>query len=161
MKHAIALALLGLIAAVALVGLINLDSKTGMQFIIRGDVVLNGGIYDQDGYVLFTKHQTRYQRLYNSIVAVAPDGRVVGTGPLSPGQYQLTLYGDWRNYDTLYLQIGFYDAVRPERNTLYDCAPLNTEDLQGRAGRRSSVRIPMDLYCNAETLQKASTLRYR
>lgn len=160
MKQAIALAFLGLIAAVALVGLINLDSNTGM-FMSRGNMVLSGGIYDQDGYVLYTNKQARYGRLINSVVAVAPDGRVMGSGQVSPGQYSLTLLNDWRDYPVLYIQVGFYDAVRPDRNSLYDCTTININDIMNKPGRRSGGRQQLDLYCNVETLQKASTLMYR
>ncbi|MEM3154813.1 MAG: hypothetical protein QW165_04605 [Candidatus Woesearchaeota archaeon] len=161
MKQTIALFLLGLVAAVALAGLINLDSNTGL-FATKGSIVLHGGIYDNAGYVLFTKRQQRYQSLYNSVVAVAPDGRVVGQGPLSPGHYRLTLHDNWRDYPRLFIQVGFYDAVRPERNSLYDCTVLDTVTLQERYGRRSSYRVPMDLYCSGfETLQPARKLAYR
>ncbi len=157
---AIGLLLLGLIAAVALVGLINLDSNTGM-FMTRGNMVLSGGIYDQDGYVLYTNKQARYGRLLNSIVAVGPDGRVVGNGQVSPGQYKLTMYGDWRDYPVVNLQIGVYDAARPERSSLVDCTSINIADIMNKPGRRAGGQQQLDLYCNVATMQKASTLRYR
>jgi len=155
----IALALLVLIAVVALVGMLNLDSNTGM-FMTRGNVVISGSIYDEDGYVLYTNKQSRYQRLIGSVVAVAPDGRIAGSGPVSPGQYSLTLTGDWRDYDFLTLQVGFYDAARLERNSLTDCTTISTAELLARPGMRHG-KLNMDLYCNMETMQKPSTMRYR
>lgn len=157
---AIGLLLLGLIAAVALVGLINLDSNTGM-FMTRGNMVLSGGIFDQDGYALYTNKQARYGRLLNSIVAVAHDGRVIGNGQVTPGQYKLTMYGDWRDYPVVNLQIGVYDAARPERSSLVDCTSINIADIMNKPGRRSGGQQQLDLYCNIATMQKASTLRYR
>jgi hypothetical protein len=157
---AIALALLGLIAAVALVGMINLDSNTGM-FMTRGNMVLSGGIFDQDGYVLYTNKQARQGRLINSIVAIAPDGRVIGNGQVTPGQYKLTLYGEWRDYPVLNLDIGVYDAARPDRNTLVPCTQINIDEILNKPGRRSGGQQQLDLYCNIATMQKASTMRYR
>ena len=159
-KQLFALAMLVLIAGVAFVGLIRLDSNTGM-FMTRGNMVLSGGLFDKDGYVLYTNKQTRQNRLINSIVAVAPDGRVVGSGPVSPGKYSLTLYGDWRDYPELYIQVGFYDVSRNDRNSLYDCTMLNVNDVMNKLGRRSGSSQKLDLYCDVGTLQKASTMRYR
>src|SRR5574341_1963792 len=155
----IALALLVLISAVALVGMLNLDSTTGL-FMTRGNVVISGSIYDEDGYVLYTNKQSRYQRLMGSVVAMAPDGRIVGSGPVSPGMYSLTLTGNWRDYDVLFIQVGFYDAARLERNSLVDCTTISTAEWLARPGMRHG-KLNMDLYCNMETMQKASTLRYR
>jgi hypothetical protein len=158
-KQLFALAMLVLIAGVAFVGLVRLDSSTGM-FMTRGNIVLSGGLYDKDGYVLYTNKQTRYQKLVNSIVAVAPNGLVIGSGPVSPGKYSLTLHGDWRDYPELYIQVGFYDAVRNERNSLYDCTTINVNDVMNKLGGRAG-RQQLDLYCDMETMQKVSTMQYR
>jgi hypothetical protein len=159
-KQLFGLAMLVLIAGVAFVGLVRLDSNTGM-FMTKGNMVLSGGLYDKDGYVLYTNKQTRFQKTVNAIVAVAPDGRVIGHGPVYPGQYSLTLYGDWRDYPELYIQIGFYDAARSDRNNLYDCTVLNINDVMNKPGRRAGGSQKLDLYCDMSTMQKASTMRYR
>jgi len=154
-----ALLILVLTAVIAVVGMLNLDSNTGL-FINSGRLLMSGAIYDQNGDFLFTGKQIRYQALMNSIVAVTKDGRVVGSGQVWPGQYSLILFGDWRSDDVLTLRVGFYDAKRPDRNSLADCTKVKVADLFKSPGFRQG-KVLSDLYCDFMTFQKTTTMMYR
>src|SRR5574341_802924 len=82
----IGLALLVLIAVVAFIGLVNLDTSTGQ--------------------VYYTSYQYKTQIVTGNMVNAPPggfilgvaDGVVVGRGELANGQYQMTVSGSWRDH---------------------------------------------------------------
>jgi len=116
MRFTIAIVLL--VVLVGIGGLISLDSVTNNA--IRAQFIVKGSISDENGFPLWRGNSM----LYNASVAVAPDGQVLGWGPLYPNMYQVNIYDDRKTYDSFMLMIGAYDPSHPDRSRLVNCTEI-------------------------------------
>ncbi len=112
------IAIILLVVLVGIGGLISLDSVTNNA--IKAQFVVKGSIGDESGFPLWRGSS----KLYNASVAVAPDGEVLGWGPLYPNMYQVNIYDDGKTYDSFMLMIGAYDSIHPDRSRLVNCTEI-------------------------------------
>ena len=117
MRFVIAIVLLVILVGVG--ALISVNSITNNA--IKAQFIVKGSISDVNGFPLWRGNSI----LYNASVAVAPDGQVLGYGPLYPTLYQVNINDDRKTYDSFMLMIGAYDPSHPERSRLVNCTEIH------------------------------------
>jgi len=143
----LAIALFALIALVAGVGLVITNNTSSAAVVAYPPywvpyMDLEGNIYDKNGGPLW--RSSAVGTWYNTLLAVAPDGTVIGSGAATSRTYRMTLDA-WSG--VVYVKIGHADYLDPYKSQFEDCGTLYLDGGQARY-QFNRMKIYVDIVCD-------------
>lgn len=103
---------------------------------------LEGSIYDKNGGPLW--RSSAVGQWYNTLLAVAPDGTVIGSGAATSRTYLMTLNA-WS--DIVYIKIGHADYLDPYKSEFQNCGTLYLDGATVLL-RNNRQKIYVDIVCD-------------